>query len=123
MTDERGAAPLELAAGAALLLLPALLLATAFGPCVEGELYATRVAVSVAREVAAGSEIEEAVGRFDGIDPRLVTVARRSGPLGEEILVEVRLPVPVVATPWGPVGRGRATGTHVETIGPHRSRP
>ena len=118
MNGERGAAPVELAAGVALLVLPALLLVVSFVPWVVRRLDATRLAVSVAREAAFGARAAPPVPVGS-----VVTVSRVEGVLGEEVRVEVRLPVPVVQTPWGPIGVGWARGTHTEVVGPHRSRP
>lgn len=119
MSDERGMAAVELAAGMALLVLPVLLLTVSFGPWLERELDATRVAIAVAREVAFG-EHGQAPPVPDGSSIR---VSRSDGPLGETIRVDVRLPVRVVEGLWGPIGPGWASGSHVEVVGPHRSRP
>lgn len=118
MSGERGAAPVELAAGVALLLLPAVLVAVSLVPWLETELEATRVAIAVARTQAFGDP-----GSSPPPAGSSITVSRTPGPLGEMIRVDVRLRIPVVDTPWGRIGPGWASASHVEVIGPHRSRP
>jgi hypothetical protein len=115
---ERGAAAVELAAGVAFLVLPALLLAVSFLPWLETELEATRVAVFVARHVAFDEVPMPPIPAGSSI-----TVSRTDGALGVVIRVDVRLPVAAVDAPWGPIGPGWASSSHVEVVGWYRSRP
>jgi hypothetical protein len=142
---ERGAASLELALGAGLLVIPALLVVVSFGPWLEGGAFARAAAAEAARSAvlaqgdpaAAGSAVVAGMATGRGIDPGSVTVSMCGGPsvpagngLGSCVLIRgalvtasVSVSVPLISTPWGPVGGLTVTASHAEPVDAYRSLP
>lgn len=138
-------ASLELALGAGLLVIPALVVVVSFGPWLEGRAFARAAAAEAARSAvlaqgdpaAAGSALvaDMAVGR--GIDPGSVRVAMCGGPplpagagqgycllvRGAMVTATVSVVVPLISTPWGPVGGLTVVASHSEPVDAYRSLP
>ena len=142
---ERGSAPIELALGVAVILLPAALMVLSFGPWLESRAFVRTAAAAVSRQVVVhGSEegLAESLrtmAKNAGIDPEVVTVAMCGGvpapvgagltstcmPLarGGVVTVTVATQVPVVSGPWGAVGGLAVSAEHSEFVDLYRALP
>jgi hypothetical protein len=142
---DRGAASLELALGAGLLVIPALLVVVSFGPWLEGRAFARAAAAEAARAAVlsqgdpavAGSELVADMVAGRGIDPALVRVSMCGGPSlppgsgqsscvlarGAMVTASVSVTVPLISTPWGPVGGLTVAASHAEPVDAYRSLP
>lgn len=153
MSDQRGAASLELALGFALILVPCMLLALSFGPWLERRSFARLAVAETARavivgeggEVAAAARVAEMAAN-NGIDPASVTLsfcfgppapvtgppASTCGPLerGGRVAATVGVEVPVLRLPfrratgeWVELGGILVEASHVEAVDLYRSLP
>lgn len=142
---DRGAASLELALGAGLLVIPALLVVVSFGPWLEGRAFARAAAAEAARTAvlsqddpaAAGSALVADMVAGRAIDPGSVRVSMCEGPLlppgtgrgycvlvrGALVTASVSVVVPLISTPWGPVGGLTVMASHAEPVDAYRSIP
>ncbi len=142
---DTGSAPIELALGVAVILLPAALVVLSFGPWLEARTLVRTGAAVTARYIAVtGNEDGVVPGLAEvavasGLGPESVAVALCGGPaasLGDlrastcmplprtgVVTVTVYADVPVVSTPWGDVGGLTVEATHVESLDPYRSMP
>lgn len=142
---DRGAASLELALGVGLLVIPALLVVVSFGPWLEGRAFARAAAAEAARgavlspgdPAAAGSALVADMVAGRGIDPGSVTVSMCDGPSlppgtgqgycvlvrGAMVTAVVSVVVPLISTPWGPVGGLTVSSSHAEPVDAYRSLP
>lgn len=136
---DRGHASLEMALGAALLLIPVALAIASFGPWSERRVVAEAVAAEAARaavlalDLGAGEEVVARVASNHSLAPDQVrlgwcgatpTTGSAGGcPMsrGTDVNATVQLFVPVVSTPWGAVGGLWVTGTHSEPVDLYRS--
>ncbi len=145
MTGSRGSASLEMALGAGLLLVPAVLLVLSFGPWLERYGFVRLASAEAARAVvlsdgdaAAARAVVEDVARGHGIDPAVVAVGVCSeprpltaaggwgcGPLvrGGTVAVVVAVRVPVLSTPFGEIGGIEIRHRRVEPVDLYRSLP
>lgn len=141
MGDDRGHAAVELALGVGLLLLPVAIVVLGFGPWSERRVVAEAAAAEAARaavltlDLAAGEAVvaevaanhgltaEEVELGWCGAEPGPVAVAPGGCPLSRGTTVEatVEVWVPLVATPWGPIGGIWVTARHGEPIDLYRS--
>lgn len=138
---DSGHAAVELGLAVGLLLLPAALVVTSFGPWLERRVdaeavaaEATRAAVLVLSQAAGDLEIVEALAGL-GIDHDLVRVgwcgAAPSGlrspaggcsyGRGSVVSVTIEIWTPLISTPWGEVGGMWVTADHSEPIDLYRS--
>jgi hypothetical protein len=135
MASERGAAPLELALGIGLILIPAAVVALSVAPVFEHYNFARRAAAEAARTLvlSAGDPVAEALAVVDqlstghGVEPEAVTVSFCGGdgcPLarGTIATVEVAVRVPQVSA-YLPLGDFTVRAVHSEQVDPYRSRP
>lgn len=142
---DRGAASLELALGAGLLVIPALLVVVSFGPWLEGGAFARAAAAEAARTAVlsagdpaeAGSDVVADMVAGRDIDSGSVSVSMCGGPLlppgagqgdcvlirGATVTAAVSIVVPLISTPWGPVGGITVTASHAEPVDAYRSMP
>ncbi len=129
--NDRGSAPLELAAGVGLLLIPAVVLVMSFAPWVEHQMAAREIARDVARTAAitaatpASEPIVEQVAHNYGIDPSDIHVTV-TGSVGRGGLVTatVTMQMPAIAVPGvGGLGSVRWTVHHTEQVDLYRSLP
>ncbi|MEX2654086.1 MAG: hypothetical protein WD532_03550 [Acidimicrobiia bacterium] len=137
---ERGSAPIELAVGILVLLVPVALLVLSFGPALERRVLARSLAVDVARTlvVSGGAVSIDSVFRFgrliesSGVSPAAVRVGVCGNParpidmidecpLGGRSAVEVVVDVEV--PPWLLGGPEMVSHTHSEPLDPYRSTP
>ena len=148
--SERGATPIEFAAGVALLLIPIVFLVASFAPWLERQSMARVAAAEAARLVATsptGLVDEASIGAVVGtiaanheVDPADVRVyfcppegaadAVRAGstcsPIvrGQLLRVEVDVQLPAVTVPLiASVGEVRWTAVHIEQVDRYRSLP
>lgn len=142
---DTGTASLELALGAGLLVIPALLVVVSFGPWLEGRAFARAAAAEAARAAvlsqgdpaAAGSALVGDMVTGRGLHPGSVSVSMCEGPSlppgagagscalvrGARVTATVSLVVPLISTPWGPVGGITVTASHAEPVDAYRSIP
>ena len=133
---ERGSAPLELALGLGLLVLPALVVVMSFAPWLEARAFVHAAAAEGARSAvlasndptAAGVETVEEMAAGRGLDPSVVGVTMCGGVgcalvRGGYVTVEVSVDIPLVATPWGDVGGLTVNAAHSEPVDIYRSLP
>ena len=139
--SDHGHAAVEFGLAAGLLLFPVALAVLAFGPWSERRVLAEAGAAESARaaviavDIAAGRQVltemtanyglseEEVEMGWCGQTPGPVLDATTGCPMtrGTEVVSEVRIWVPLVETPWGPVGGLWVTGSHAEPIDLYRS--
>lgn len=132
MTD-KGSAPLELALGIGLLVIPALVAVLSFAPWLEARAFVRAAAAEGARAaVLAGGEPTSAGVAFvtdlasnRGYD---VSVEMCGGggcilERGSYVTARVTVDVPLLATPWGDVGGVTVEGFHAEPVDLYRSLP
>lgn len=138
---ERGAAAVELALGVVVLLVPALLLVTSFGPALERRVLARSLAAETARTlVEAGGALDSvsidrlvALARSAGVAPNAVRVAvcgealvplvdaagcELAGRTALDVTIEVTVDPQLLAG-----GPGTVSHVHTEPTNPYRSRP
>jgi hypothetical protein len=136
---ERGQAAIELALAVGALLLPVAVVVAGFGPWSETRVAAEAVAAETARAAVLELSHEVGMGMVDsmtvsmGIDRELVRVGwcgaapTRDGSgscafeRGVAVSITVEMWVPVVSTPWGPIGGIWVVGEHSEPIDLYRS--
>lgn len=128
---DRGSAPLELAAGIGLLLIPAVLLVLSFAPWVERQMGARELARNVARAAAVAGSVPDAEALIAqathnyGIERADISV-RLSGDAGRGGLVtaNVTVQMPVISIPGiGGLGSVSWTVHHTEQVDLYRSFP
>lgn len=142
MTD-RGHAAVEFALAFGVLLLPVALAVLSFGPWLEHRVVARAAAAEAARaavvnlDLATGEAMAMSVITAHGLDPgsaRLgwcgsspAAIGASAGlcPLarGSSAVATVELWVPLLNTPWGPVGGLWASASHSEPVDLYRSLP
>lgn len=131
---ERGSAPLELALGIGMLVVPALLVVVSFGPWLAAREFVRSAAAEGARAgvlaVAdpAGAAVEAvgqmAAGRgYPGVEVVPCGGGGCSLERGSLIEVRVMMEVPLIATPWGDVGGVEVAAVHREAVDAYRSLP
>lgn len=142
---EEGMAPLELALGVLVILVPLALLVLSFGPWLEHRTFVRLAAAEAARLVVTtngdeGAAVDRvrALAEGGGISPEAVRIGfcgGSPGPLaapadgcgdlvrGGVVSVEVAVDVPLVVTPYGPVGIRETAYRHTESVDPFRSLP
>lgn len=145
MSGQRGSAPLELALGAGVLLIPAALLVLSFGPWLETRAFTRLAAGEAARAVVLGNGDGSAAALVwrmadgAGIDASRVRLGFCGGapvsvtrvpvggcaPLrrGGLVRVVVQVEVPLIRTPFGAVGGLRVQSAHAEPVDLYRSLP
>lgn len=131
---ERGSASLELALGIAVLVVPAVVAVVSFAPWLEARAFVRAAAAEAARaavlapagptEAGARAVADMAAGR----DMTGVTVVMCGGGAcvverGEVLSASVTLEIPLVTTPWGPVGGISVEASHSEPVDLYRSLP
>lgn len=141
--NEKGHAAVELALAVAVLMLPVALVVTAFGPWSERRVLAEATAAESARAVvlgldhSAGAAVVASMTAGHGLNVDQVrlgwcgatpgSVSNPGGfcPLtrGSSVTATVQVWVPLVVTPWGPVGGIWITADHAEPIDLYRSLP
>jgi hypothetical protein len=140
VVTERGSAPIELAVGVLVLLVPVALLVLSFGPALERRVLARSLAVDVARSlvVSGGAVSSDSVFRFSrlietsGVSPASVRIGVCANsprpvemidacPLDGRTAVEVVVDVQVA--PWLPGGPEVVSHVHTEPLDPYRSTP
>jgi hypothetical protein len=132
--NERGSASLELALGVAVLVVPAVVAVISFAPWLEARAFVRAAAAEAARAAvlapadpgAAGVRAvsDMAAGRNMGE----VSVIMCGGGVcvierGETVAATVAVEIPLVATPWGPVGGITVEASHAEPVDLYRSLP
>lgn len=135
MASDRGAAPLELALGLGLILIPAAVVALSVAPVFEHYNLARRAAAEAARTMvlSIGDPEAEAHAVIDqlasghGVAPEAVTVSFCGGggcslARGTIVTVEVAVRVPQVSA-YLPLGDFTVRAAHSEQVDPYRSRP
>ncbi|MEX1280695.1 MAG: hypothetical protein AB1Z55_08220 [Acidimicrobiia bacterium] len=133
MTSARGSAPVELALGVGVLLVPVVLLLAALPPLVEYRSTARLAAAEAARLVATGdgSPATEATARaaakaIAGDLDAVVTFCGGTCPVVRGAIVEVEVTVgaPAVVVPLvGEIGAVRISASHRERVDDYRSLP
>lgn len=133
MTTERGSAPVELALGVGVLVVPVVLLLATLPPLVEHRAIARLAAAEAARIVATGdgSTATTATARATAeamAGDRAATVAFCGGtcPVVRGAVVEVVVAVeaPAFAVPLvGEIGAVRVSASHRERVDDYRSLP
>lgn len=141
--SDRGHAAVELALGIAVLMLPVVLVVTAFGPWSERRVLAEAAAAESTRAVVleldhrAGAEVVVTMTSRHGLGTEHVRLgwcgapptspgeAAAGCPLGrgEVVTSTVEVWVPLFMTPWGPVGGLWVSADHSEPIDLYRSLP
>ncbi|MEX2279860.1 MAG: hypothetical protein WEA76_07195 [Acidimicrobiia bacterium] len=138
---ERGTAPIELAVGVLVLLIPVALLVLSFGPVLERRVLARSLAVETARTlveangVLSDGDLARLVWQAEsaGADPAsirvelcgarevsLVDIDGCPSTSGEGVEVRVEVPVEPRLLPGGPAA---VSYTHLEPVEQYRSRP
>lgn len=133
MTPERGSAPVELALGIGMLVVPIVLVLAALPPLVEHRSVARLAAAEAARLVATGdgSPATEAAARATAeamVGDRGATVSFCGGSCpvvrGATVEVVVTVQAPAVAVPLvGEIGAVRVSASHSERVDDYRSLP
>ncbi len=134
--SERGSAPLELALGVGLLVLPALVAVLSFGPWLEARAFVRAAAAEGARSAvlatgdpatAGASTIGQmASGRgFDASSVHVIMCGDGScvRERGEYVTAEVAVDIALISTPWGEVGGVTVRAAHAEPVDAFRSLP
>lgn len=144
--NERGTAPLELALGVALILIPVVLAVLSFGPWMERRTFVRVAASETARAVVTTGGDEQAAvarlaemaanNRIDAEDLRVGLCGAPALPLGEImygncvplergaiVSARVEVSVPGIWTPFGVVGDLMAGFEHLEAVDVYRSLP
>jgi hypothetical protein len=138
---DQGHAAVEFAMAVVVLLLPAALVVTAFGPWSERRVFAESAAAEAARvavvelDGGAGMAVVAQSASNHGLGADLVRVGwcgGAPGPLdspggscsmirGSSVEVRVDVWTPLIRTPWGPVGGLWITASHIEPVDLYRS--
>jgi hypothetical protein len=139
--NEQGHAAVEFGLAAGLLLIPVALAVLSFGPWSERRVLAEAGAAESSRaavidlDLDAGRRVLAEMALNHGLsveDVMLGWCGRAPAPIfdatagcsmgrGTDVVSEVRVRVPLIETPWGPVGGLWATGVHREPIDLYRS--
>ena len=140
---DRGHAVVEFALAVGVLLLPVALAVLSFGPWLEHRVIARAAAAEAARvavvelDHSAGTAMATRVITGHGLDadsarlgwcgsiPMSIEAPAGSCPLTRGSVTEatVEIWVPLVTTPWGPVGGLWASASHSEPVDLYRSLP
>lgn len=141
---QRGSAPLEMALGVGLILVPLALLSLSFGPLLQRMVFARIAAAEAAREwvlsdgsalsvvrlvgeIALNHGVETSgvgVGFCDGeVGPVVFPPLSSCGPpvKGNPVKVVIAVAGPVLQTPYGEVGDLTVRASHTEMVGLYRS--
>jgi hypothetical protein len=139
VTKDAGYAPIEVALGIGLLLLPIAVAVLSFGPWLETRVVAEAAAAEASRaavlaidtgvgdavivEIAANHQIspDEVEVGWCGAVPAASPAGACTFERGSLVSVEVRLWTPAITTPWGEVGGVWVSGTHSEPVDLYRS--
>lgn len=141
--SETGHAAVELALAVGVLLLPAALFVLSLGPWLEARVTAKAIAAEAARgaaidlDLAAGVDIAKSVVSTRGVSlegvrlgwcgaaPDEMTSPSGSCTLvrGSVVAAEVEVWVPLITTPWGPIGGFWTGAGHSEPVDLYRSIP
>lgn len=139
MTGDSGYAPVEVALGIGLLLLPVAVVVMSFGPWLESRVVAEAMAAEASRaavlalDVDQGSSVAAEIAANHGIDPEdfdvgwcgAVPDVGASGSCtferGSSVTVDVRVWTPAITTPWGEVGGVWVSMAHSEPVDLYRS--
>ena len=139
--SERGHAAVEFGLAAGLLLIPVAIAVLAFGPWAERRVLAEAASAESARAAVIALDLDVGRGVLNemtanhglseddvrlgwcGEEPVLPADAAGGCSLarGTQVVSEVRIWVPLIKTPWGPVGGLWVTGVHTESIDLYRS--
>jgi len=131
---QRGSAPLELALGLGLLVLPAIVLVLSFGPWLEARTFVRTAAAEAARAVILRGgivqssdlgfveEMAESRG-LSLLDIELCGADACAIVRGGYVTARVVVEVPLVDTPWGSVGGVSVGASHTEPVDLYRSLP
>lgn len=135
MTD-RGSAPLELALGMGLLVIPALVGVLSFAPWLEARAFVRAAAAESARSavlasgnpLATGMATAEEMAAGRGYEPSEVDIEMCGGTLcdltrGSYVTARISVDIPLVSTPWGDVGGLTVSAFHAEPVDAYRSLP
>jgi hypothetical protein len=140
---DRGHAAVEFALAVGVLLLPVALAVLSFGPWLEHRVVARAAAAEAARAAvvdldhSSGTAMARSVITGHGLDlnsarlgwcgssPEAIAAPAGSCPLHRGSIAEatVELWVPLLNTPWGPVGGLWAKASHSEPVDLYRSLP
>lgn len=140
---ERGHAAVEFALTVAILLIPVVVVVTAFGPWSERRVLANAMAAEAARvavielDESAGSDLVVNVAASAGLELDLVRLGWCGGSLGSPddvqsgcdmgrgsvVTARVDVWAPLVRTPWGDVGGLWVSVDHSEPVDLYRSLP
>lgn len=133
MTD-RGSASLELALGVAVLVVPAVVAVASFAPWLEARAFVRAAAAEAARAAVLAPADPAAAGvravsdMATGRNLDSVSVVMCGGDAcvierGVTVAATVTVEIPLVATPWGPVGGITVGASHAEPVDLYRSLP
>lgn len=148
MSGERGAAPVELAAGVALILVPTALLILSFGPWLERHSFVRVAAAEAARHVvvsggdeAGAAQRVASMAANSGLDPASIRIGFCGGApagLGQPaasscvgsglfpdgaVTVRLEADVPLLVLPSFTLGGLVTAYEHTERVEPYRSLP
>ena len=139
MSRDAGYAPVEVALGIGLLLLPVAVVVMSFGPWLESRVIAEAMAAEASRaavialDVEQGSGVASEIAANHGIESSEVEVGwcgavpatEASGSCsferGSSVTVEVRVWTPAITMPWGEVGGVWVSRAHSEPVDLYRS--
>jgi hypothetical protein len=106
-----GYAPIEVALGIGLLLLPVAVVVMSFGPWLESRVIAE----------AHGIDADDFEVGWCGAVPATEASGSCSFERGSSVTVEVRVWTPAITTPWGEVGGVWVSRAHSEPVDLYRS--
>lgn len=131
--NEKGSAPLELAMGIGLLVIPALIAVLSFAPWLEARAFVRAAAAEGARTAvlaggdptSAGIALVTDLASNRGYDADIEMCGGAACILERDSYVTARVTVdvPLIATPWGDVGGVAVEGFHAEPVDLYRSLP
>lgn len=131
--SQRGSAPLELALGLGMLVIPAALLVLSFGPWLEARTFVRAAAAEGARAIiladgssGAGVGLIGEMAEARGLElAEIELCGDESCPIdrGGYVTVRVAVDVPLIDTPWGTVGGLTVEATHAEPVDLYVSLP
>lgn len=131
---QRGSASLELALGIGLLVFPAVIMVLAFAPWLEARAFVDAAASEGARAAVlsdgdptgagiAAIEPMAAARGFEAVQVEMCGGDSCSLQRGSFVTAEVVVEIPLIVTPWGPVGGVEVSGFHAEPVDAYRSLP
>jgi hypothetical protein len=131
---ERGTASIELALGAALLVIPAVVAVLSFAPWLEARAFVRAAAAEAARSavlstgdpVQAGAVVVGDMAADRGLEDVSVVMCGGAACVlerGRYVSASVSVAIPLVSTPWGEVGGLTVEASHAEPVDLYRSLP